>query len=422
MNMQWSEQWSMSGVRLAETNSVTPQAPQVPSAVPVWIGWLEQKVDSGSNPNDLLHSQLVRLTTIDDWPWKQQQEQQLLYQSVRHYFNNGGDLCYVYMLRMPSKPTFEQLKAVLGNPQTYEPIVNQTDITLVAVPQLVRATELSAMAAESAGAVLLDTAAQSYIDLWCNLLSACQGRPDWFFVLDAPRDMALAQACLEALRSSHALGERGQHAALYGPHLVTDYEDGPQVLPPSGAVVGMMVRTDRERGVWSAPANEALARVVRTECHESGAQQWFSATAPSINLIRRFPGRGVRVWGCRTLAGTTAGPFRYVQVRRLLTYVQTSLTQLCQFAVFEPNEPMTWFKLKSVVGAWLHELWQLGGLAGAREEQAFEVHVGLGESMTAHDVMTGQLRIKVRLAVLHAAEFVEIQLRLDQQTAIEQAA
>ncbi|PPB83841.1 phage tail sheath protein FI [Mycetohabitans endofungorum] len=399
----------MSGVRLAETNSVTPQAPQVPSAVPVWIGWLEQEPKC----NVQKIGQPVCLMTVDEWPWE---KQGTLYQSVRHYFDNGGELCYLYVQDKP--PTLDELR----NSRTYESLLSETEITLVAIPQLGELTEKALTTASR-----VDESAQAYVDRWGALLDACQARPDWFFVLDAPRDMKRAQACLNLLRTTHALGARGQHAALYGPHLVTDYETQvdptqPLVLPPSGAVVGMMVRMDRERGVWSAPANEALARVVRTECHESGAQQWFNPDAPSINLIRRFPGRGVRVWGCRTLAGTTAGPFRYVQVRRLVTYVQTSLTQLCQFAVFEPNEPMTWFKLKSVVGAWLHELWQLGGLAGAREEQAFEVHVGLGESMTAHDVITGQLRIKVRLAVLHAAEFVEIQLRLDQQTAIEQAA
>lgn len=443
MSRQWSEQWDTPGVRLAETDSESPPTSEAPSAVPVWVGWIDEETACG---NQHLIRQPVRLTTVDDWPWKTQDlryQQAPLYQSVRHYFDNGGDLCYVYVLHVSSETLSAEmakdLMKALGDPQTYGPLISEPDITLVAVPQLVGLMQRLSAAGGSIGSfspadgsirpVMLDEVARSWVDLWRDLLNACQARPDWFFVLDAPRDMTLAQRCLDLLRTTQPLGERGQHAALYGPHLVTNYRDKTEgaaeqmlVLPPSSAVLGMMARADRERGVWSAPANEALAQVLRPEYRESGARQWFDVSQPSINLIRSFPGRGVRVWGCRTLAPATAGPFRYVQVRRLLTYVETSLTRLCRFAVFEPNGPMTWFKLKSVAGAWLHELWRLGGLAGAREEQAFEVLAGLGESMTADDVKAGRLFVKIRLAVLLAAEFIEIQLRFDQQALTEQVA
>ncbi|MBY0444020.1 MAG: phage tail sheath subtilisin-like domain-containing protein, partial [Burkholderiales bacterium] len=188
------------------------------------------------------------------------------------------------------------------------------------------------------------------------------------------------------------------------------------VVPPSGAVAAVIQRVDRLRGVWKAPANEALAQVVKPEFSVLQAQaQALLSSQGSLpcNLIRSFPGRGVRVWGCRTLLDEDGSPWRYLQVRRLLSYIENRLRELGRFCVFEPNNEITWLKLKSLFRSVLSELWLRGALYGRSEEEAFRLYVGLGESMTQDDIMAGRLIFRVELAALYPAEFLELSLRFN---------
>ncbi|KWI28413.1 hypothetical protein WT71_16250 [Burkholderia stagnalis] len=301
-----------------------------------------------------------------------------------------------------------------------DPLLSEPSVTLVAVPQLIGVVEkiASGMAVADKAPVIADLA----IKAWQALLRAAHAsREDLFFVWDAPQDPAVARTCIEQLQNEASLGELGQHAALYGPHLLTDYEshvddpyasDGYRLVPPSGAVLGLIARTDLAAGVWKAPANDALWHVLKPQYRETQTSGWFDMSKPTINLIRSFPGRGTRVWGCRTLAGTTGSPFRYVQVRRMVTWIEANLREVCRFAVFEPNNEVTWFQLRGLCNAWLRRVWLEGGLAGADESAAYSVQVGLNESMTQVDIDAGRLLVKIGVAVLHAAEFININLVL----------
>ena len=174
----------------------------------------------------------------------------------------------------------------------------------------------------------------------------------------------------------------------------------------------MMQRTDRERGVWKAPANEELPEVLRPT---QLTRPSLASPSASLNRIRSFQRRGVRVWGDQTLLSSdesASNPWRYVQVRRTASYVQASLREVVRFALFEPNNEMTWLRLEGVIRVWLRKLWKVGGLAGAVEADAFTIKIGVGVSMTRADLDDGLLIIQINLAFYAPAEFIELHLQL----------
>jgi phage tail sheath protein FI len=125
----------------------------------------------------------------------------------------------------------------------------------------------------------------------------------------------------------------------------------------------------------------------------------------SINAIRAFTGKGVLVWGSRTLAGND-NEWRYVPVRRLFIMVEESVKKASAFAVFEPNVAATWLKVKGMVESYLYSLWERGALAGSKAEQAYFVNIGLGKTMTPQDVLEGRMIVEVGLAAVRPAEFI----------------
>jgi hypothetical protein len=183
----------------------------------------------------------------------------------------------------------------------------------------------------------------------------------------------------------------------------------PHTVPPSGAVAGVYAAVDAGRGVWKAPANVSLSSVVDvTELIDNDAQADLNVDTgfgKSINAIRPFTGRGILVWGARTLAGND-NEWRYVSVRRFFIMVEESLRKSTLWAVFEPNDANLWVKVKSMIENYLTEKWREGALAGAKPEHAFFVNVGLGSTMTPQDILEGRLIVEIGLAVVRPAEFI----------------
>ncbi|MBD1583112.1 phage tail sheath family protein [Pseudoalteromonas sp. S16_S37] len=181
------------------------------------------------------------------------------------------------------------------------------------------------------------------------------------------------------------------------------------VLPPSPAIAGVIAKTDKDRGVWKAPANIALSQVLApTLAIDSTEQENLNVDATSgksINAIRTFVGKGTLVWGARTLAGND-NEWRYVSVRRLFNTVEESIQKATQFAVFEPNTPFTWLKLKTMIESYLENLWRQGAFFGESPAQAFFVNVGLGQTMTEDDINNGIMNIEIGLAAVRPAEFI----------------
>ncbi len=181
------------------------------------------------------------------------------------------------------------------------------------------------------------------------------------------------------------------------------------ILPPSGAVVGIYAMVDRERGVWKAPANVSITAVkgpVVNVTHEDQESLNVDTEAgKSVNAIRAFTGKGTLVWGARTLAGND-NEWRYVSVRRFFNMVEESVKKATSQFVFEPNDANTWVKVRAMIENFLTLQWRAGALAGAKQEQAFYVRVGLGQTMTAEDVLNGYMHIEIGMAVVRPAEFI----------------
>lgn len=181
------------------------------------------------------------------------------------------------------------------------------------------------------------------------------------------------------------------------------------VLPPSSLVAGLIARVDNGRGVWKAPANESLLNVIGpTLVIDDSYQQdlnFDTLSGKSINAIRAFRGKGTLVWGARTLAGND-NEWRYVSVRRFFNMVEESVKKSTEHFVFEPNDANTWIKVRAMIENYLTTLWRQGALAGAKPEHAFYVRTGLGQTMTALDILEGRMIVEIGMAVVRPAEFI----------------
>lgn len=180
-------------------------------------------------------------------------------------------------------------------------------------------------------------------------------------------------------------------------------------LPPSGAAAGVYAKVDKDRGVWKAPANFRLRSVIAPTFTIDDADQEHlnvdRVAGKSINAIRSFRGHGIFIWGARTLAGND-NEWRYVPVRRFFNMVEESVKKSTAWAVFEPNDARLWTKVKTTINNYLTLKWRDGALAGAKPEDAFFVKVGLGETMTAQDILEGRLAVEIGMAPVRPAEFI----------------
>ena len=183
-------------------------------------------------------------------------------------------------------------------------------------------------------------------------------------------------------------------------------------LPPSAAMAGLYTMVDNSRGVWKAPANVSVNSVISPALtisnHEiEGLNNPNSGK--SVNAIRSFVGEGTLVWGARTLDGHSP-EWRYINVRRTMIMLEQSIKLAVKAYVFETNNAATWVTIKGMIGNYLTNIWKRGGLAGATPKEAYSVRIGQGETMTAHDIAEGILRVSVLVAITRPAEFMEISI------------
>lgn len=189
-------------------------------------------------------------------------------------------------------------------------------------------------------------------------------------------------------------------------------------LPPSAAMAGIYAAVDGNQGVWKAPANISLNQVSAATLNITDDQQASlnvdAISGKSINAIRDFKELGILVWGSRTLDGNSQD-WRYINIRRTLIMIEQSLKLAARTYVFEPNDANTWATVTSMMNNFLTNLWKQGALAGAKPEEAFNVQVGLGTTMTANDILDGYMVISVRVALSHPAEFIIITFQQQMQ-------
>jgi phage tail sheath protein FI len=230
------------------------------------------------------------------------------------------------------------------------------------------------------------------------LTAHCENEKNRFAVIDIPIDTVNTGEIAEYREIVDS-----SYAAVYHPwvQVYDRLAQAPAYVPPSGAVLGVYSRTDVERGVHKAPANE----VVRC----TGLSTNFTAKEQDIlnplgvNLIRALPGQGIRVWGART-AGSDSR-FRYVNVRRLFIYVEESIKNSTNWVVFEPNSADLWGRVQMTISSFLEGLYAGGMLAGESSAQAFFVDIG-PSTMTRDDIENGRLICNIGIAPVKPAEFV----------------
>jgi phage tail sheath protein FI len=167
-------------------------------------------------------------------------------------------------------------------------------------------------------------------------------------------------------------------------------------------VLGVYARTDAERGVFKAPANETLRGLVGLEFDVNDAMQGI-LNPRGVNVIRQFPGKGILVWGARTMTSDTI--WKYVSVRRLLIFLERSIYEGTQWAVFEPNDKQLWANVTAAIRLFLRGQWRVGALIGATEDKAFFVKCDQ-TTMTQDDIDNGRLVCEVGVAPVRPAEFV----------------
>ncbi|GJL83495.1 MAG: hypothetical protein DHS20C01_31290 [marine bacterium B5-7] len=456
------------GVYIEEISKFPPSVAQVATAIPVFIGYTEKATFKGDDLTNtptrissLLEYELLYgkakletglVVTIEE---KQENSERtaievsnvkisnrspfIMYYSLQAYFDNGGGPCWIVSVgtftEQGVKPV--DFKTGLGR------IENEDEPTLIVFP-------------EARGLVPDD-----HFGLVVLALEQCAKLQDRFVIADlhhSGEGLTIGSEILTKVKEfrDSVGGSDLKYGCVYAPDLLTifDYlykdedvtihhhlndEEGkgehhekkiaelettegallavikreigllPVIIPPSGAMAGIYARIDESRGVWKAPANALVRSVsgltfkVTDEIQED--LNVDTTAGKSINAIRSFAGKGILPWGARTLDGNS-NEWRYVPVRRFFNMVEESTKKATARFVFEPNDANTWVKVRAMIENFLLLQWRAGALQGGKSEQAFYVKIGLGETMTAFDILEGRMIVEIGMAVVRPAEFI----------------
>ena len=270
------------------------------------------------------------------------------------------------------------------------------EITMLACPDLMRAYEAGVMDIEQVHGIM-----ELMISLCEN---SSPNPPNRMVVLDPPPDKVKPQHVVQWLNQ---FNRRSMFAALYYPWIkVANPRNGgrPIAVPPCGHMLGVWSRTDETRGVYKAPANETPRGVIGL-AYDCNFREQELLNPIGINCIRSFPNRGIKIWGARTLVEPDKTEWRYISVRRLISYIEKSIELGTQWVVFEPNDEDLWARVRRTVNNFLERIWREGALFGATPEQAFYVKCD-GELNTPDTMMLGRLYVEIGVCPVRPAEFV----------------
>lgn len=303
---------------------------------------------------------------------------------------------------VPSRPdTFSRdLEGIRDDRTGVRGIFEIDEITIMACPDIMRAYEAGLMDLDQVHGVM---------EL---MVSMCEGAlsgdtpnpPNRMVVLDTPPDRQKPQDVVQWLGE---FNRRSMFAALYYPWIkVPNPRNGgrPILVPPCGHVMGVWSRTDEVRGVYKAPANEVPRGVIGL-AYETNFREQELLNPLGINCIRSFPNRGIRIWGARTLVEPDKVEWRYISVRRLISYIEKSIELGTQWVVFEPNDEDLWMRVKRTISNFLERLWREGALFGSTPAQAFFVKCD-AELNTPETMLLGRLYVEVGVCPVRPAEFV----------------
>lgn len=293
---------------------------------------------------------------------------------ITGFFENGGRLCYVIAL---SDNTLNALQQALEASEVLE------NADLVCVPDIMLGSDAEVVKMQQA------------------VLEHCDRMGDRFAILDA-----LNSADLETLNQQR-LELASRNGALYAPWLKV--ENRTADIPPCGHIAGIYASCDRTVGVHGAPANIPLAGVLDLSFSFTSTEQeqLNPATGGGVNCIRSFPGRGMRVWGVRTLSPISE--WQYVNVRRLFITIGRWANRNLADTVFEPNAFSLWVRLQRELSVYCESLWRQGALQGALPQEAFYVKCD-AETNLPENREVGQVVAEVGLAPTIPGEFIQLLL------------
>ena len=263
------------------------------------------------------------------------------------------------------------------------------EVTMVLTPDLMAAYEAGQIDSDAVRAV------QNAV------ISHCEAMKNRMAIIDTPKGLN-AQQVQEWITEKAKFSS--PYAATYWPWPTfwDPQAKRARLMPPSGAIAGIWGRNDDTRGVHKAPANEVVGGALDLELNVTRAEH-DSLNPVGINVIRAFTGRGILVWGARTLSSDPS--WRYINVRRLFNFIESSILGGTQWAVFEPNDLDLWQRLKRTVNAFLLGLWRDGALFGATPDQAYYVKCD-SETNPPDQIDAGFVVIEVGIAPVKPAEFV----------------
>ncbi|GGG26374.1 hypothetical protein GCM10011344_28830 [Dokdonia pacifica] len=431
------------GAFIEEVSIFPPSVAQVETAIPAFVGYTEKgPVNDPTRITSLLEYETlfggaeaqtgISLTITDgvataSLPTASVSDFKMYY-AMQMYFANGGGPCYIVSVGDYSAMGV----AVTGFETGLAEVAKEDEPTLLVFPDAVSLSESDAHS------------------VYNSALDQCTLLQDRFVIMDTVADN---QASVDSFRTG--VTSDLKYGAVYYPHLQTilnyEYNDADVVvtsstnssggviaaenladlknensgaynaakneiasslrvvLAPSAAMAGVYAKVDSTSGVWKAPANVGLNYVVAPTVKISSQDQEDLNVDPvagkSVNAIRTFTGKGTLVWGARTLDGNS-NEWRYVSVRRFFNMVEESVKKASERFVFESNDSNTWVRVRAMIENFLNTQWRAGALAGASPEDAYFVRVGLGETMSAQDVLEGRMIVEIGMAAVRPAEFI----------------
>lgn len=448
------------GVYINEIPLFPPSVAQVETAVPAFIGYTQNAINEIGESLENVPTKIYSLKEYENYFGKAVNEEGIevsvdittlngvrvsmtgdatitdsseftMYYNIRMYFMNGGGPCYIISIGDTSGA---------ANPDDYDAGLlaceAEDEPTLIVFPDAVNTLNQA-----------------DYYTLISSAIDQCAKLQDRFTILDVHTPGTNNTTTISGFRTAFTKNDSLNYGAVYYPFLKTTFdfaytdadvdvvittngvaaaavalstlvntetsvynfalskirEKLSPTLPPSSAMAGVFAKVDGSRGVWKAPANVSLNGVYDLSAKISEAEQGGMNIDPtsgkSVNAIRLFQGKGFLVWGARTLAGND-NEWRYVNVRRFFIMVEESSKKATMQFVFEPNDANTWVKLRAMLENYLTLLWRQGALAGAKPEHAFYVRCGLGQTMTAQDILEGRLIVEIGMAAVRPAEFI----------------
>lgn len=330
--------------------------------------------------------------------------------AVFGFFNNGGPRCYVTRVEPKEGISATDLIGYNKGPKdrkglgTFEAV---DEIAMAAIPDaMALLNSVPKPKAEKKKKEEKPNPLQDRIKEVLNvqraLMDHCGRMEDRFAVLDSLQGYDVKE--IQKWRKDNL---DSKYAALYYPWIevmdpIQAEGTSNRLVPPSGHIMGVYARSDAEVGVHKAPANVILRGVTSLELRLTKGEQDI-LNPDGVNCIRAFPGRGIRVWGARTVSSDPA--WRYVNVRRLFLMVEESIEDGTQWVVFEPNDERLWKKITRNVSAYLRRVWRDGALLGTTPEEAFYVKCD-EETNPPEVIAAGQVVIEIGIAPVKPAEFV----------------